>query len=121
MIPAIELDDSVDEKSDNDQITKLGATTDGSQDQENQNIGLKPNTDAANLAQEDNMWRIAEAQLRQDEKKRLLDAYYNILESKLGNLASSGTPKTLEQISAFIESESESFKTPESWAHFLAC
>lgn len=104
MIPTIRQDDRVDEKSDNDQNAELGAATDGSQDQENQNIGPKPNSSA----QEDSMWRIAETQLRQDKKKNeLLDAYYNILKSKVKDLDSSSTPKMLKQISAFIESESK--------------
>lgn len=107
MISAIMQDDRVDVNSDNDQNAELGAATDGSQDQENQNIGLKPNTDAADSPQ-DSMWKIAETQLRQDKKKNeLLDAYYNILKSKVKDLDSSSTPKMLKNISIFIESESK--------------
>ncbi|KAH9208496.1 hypothetical protein DL95DRAFT_479856 [Leptodontidium sp. 2 PMI_412] len=111
MIPAIRQDDRVDEKSDNDQNAQLGTATDGSQDQENQGIGLKPNTDAADSAQEDNMWKIAEDQLRQDKKENeLLDAYYDILKSKLNDFDSSNTSERQKQISAFIESESKIFE-----------
>ena len=57
------------------------------------------------------MWEIAETQLRQDKKKNeLLDAYYEILESKLEGLDRSSTPQKLKQISSFIESESKRFQ-----------
>ena len=112
IIPAIKQADKVDEKSDNDQNAELGATTDVSQDQENQNIGQKPNVDAADLAQEDDMWKIAEAQLRRDDKKKqLLDAYDTILKSKLEKgLEPAGTRERRKQISAFIESESKRYQ-----------
>ena len=128
MIPAIKLDDRVDEKSDNDQNiesddkenTELRAATDGSQ-QENQSNDLETNTDAADSAQEDNMWKIAEAQLRQDKKKKneLLDVYYTILKSKVKDLDSSNTPKMLKQISAFIESEAERFQDTSKLGAFF--
>ena len=57
IIPAIKLDGTLDEKSDNDQNAELGTATDGSQDQENQNIGLETKTDDADSAQEENMWK----------------------------------------------------------------
>jgi hypothetical protein len=102
-IPAIELDDEED--------VELGTATDGSQDQENENTELGTNTDTADSAQENDMWKIAEAQMRQDEKKKkLLDAYYNILRIKLReDLEPAGTPERQKQISAFIVSESKSF------------
>jgi hypothetical protein len=103
IIPAIELDD--------EEEAKLGAATDGSQDQEGENTELGTNVDAANSAQDNDMWKIAEAQLRRDKKnKKLLDAYYHILKSKLGeDLEPAGTPERQKQISAFIVSESKSF------------
>lgn len=117
-MPAI-LDDSPDDMSDNDQNiesddeenAELGASTDRSQNQENENTDPETNTYVADSAQEDDMWKIAEAQLRRDEeKKQLLDAYYEILKSKLKNdLEPSGTRGRQKQISAFIISESNSF------------
>ncbi|RDL30832.1 Uncharacterized protein BP5553_10177 [Venustampulla echinocandica] len=121
MIPAIKLGNRLDKKSDNDQNAELGAATDGSQDQENQNIGLKPNTDAADSAQEDNMWKIAEAQLRRDQKKnKLLDAYYDILKSKLKDLDSSNTSEKQKQISAFIESQSKTIQDANKLGKFTS-
>lgn len=121
IIPAIKLNDRLDEKSDNDQNAELGAATDGSQDQENQGIGLKPNTDAADSAQEDNMWKIAEAELRQDLKmNELLDAYYDILKSKLNDFDSSNTSERQKQISAFIESESKNFQDASKLGPFAS-
>ncbi|KAH6714372.1 hypothetical protein BKA61DRAFT_517572, partial [Leptodontidium sp. MPI-SDFR-AT-0119] len=121
IIPAIKLDDRLDDKSDNDQNAELGAATDGSQDQENQGIGLKPNTDAADSAQEDNMWKIAEDQLRHDKKENeLLDAYYDILKSKLNDFDSSNTSERQKQISAFIESESKIFEDASKLGPFAS-
>lgn len=118
-IPAIKLDDRLDEKSDDDQNvesddkdkTEVMAATDRFQLQEYQDKDLETNTDAADSGQEDDMWKIAEAQLRRDEKmNKLLDAYDEILKSKLKNLDSFSTPERQKQISAFIESKSESFQ-----------
>ncbi|OCK76743.1 hypothetical protein K432DRAFT_305689, partial [Lepidopterella palustris CBS 459.81] len=57
------------------------------------------------------MWKIAEAQLRRDEKKgKLLDAYYDILKSKLKeDLEPAGTRERQKQIYDFITSEFNSF------------
>jgi hypothetical protein len=117
-IPAIKLDNRLDDKSEDDQNvesddekdTELGASRGGSQDQENENTDLETNTDTADLAQEHDMWKIAEAELRQDKKKnKLLDAYYDILKSKLKkDLEPAGTPQRQKQISSFIVSESKS-------------
>jgi hypothetical protein len=118
-ILAVNLDDGLDQKSDDDQNievddnedAELGAAADGSQDQENQNTGPEMIEDDTTSAQEDNMWSIAETQLRQDqEKNKLLDAYYDILKSKLKDLDSSDTFERQKQISAFIESESNTFQ-----------
>jgi hypothetical protein len=120
-IPAIKLDGKLDDRlddrldvksnenqnveSDDDENAELGAAMDGSQDQENENA------DTADSAQENDMWKIAEAQLRQDKnKKKLLDAYYDILKFKLKeDLEPAGTPERQKQISAFIVSESMCF------------
>ena len=65
----------------------------------------------ADSTQKDNMWMIAEAQLRQDKKmNNLLDRYYDILKSKLKeDLKPAGTLERRNQISAFILSESNHF------------
>lgn len=116
-IPAIRLDNRLDDKSEDDQNveshdekdSELGASRGGSQDLENENTNLETNTEAADLAQEHDMWKIAEVELRQDKKKnKLLDAYYDILKSKLKkDLEPAGTHGRQKQISAFIVSESK--------------
>ena len=92
-------------EADDNQDAKLNAATDGPQHQGNENT----DPDAADLTEKDNMWMIAEAQLRQDKKKNdLLDRYYDILKSKLKeDLKPAGTPERRKQISAFIVSESK--------------
>jgi hypothetical protein len=100
---------------------KLGAVTNASHDGENQTADLVTNMDATDSAQEDDMWKIAEAQLRQDEKmNELLDAYYEILKSKLKDLDSLSTPERQKQISAFIESEAESFQDASKLGTFAS-
>jgi len=82
---------------------------DGSQDQ-NTNLEMETGVARADPAQD--MWTIAETQLRLDEKKnKLLDAYSDILNSKLDNVDCSSTPdkQKQKQISAFIDSEARSF------------
>jgi hypothetical protein len=81
------------------------------QDQKNKDTNLEPKTDAT---EDDDMWKIAEDQLREDQNKRkLLDAYYDILRSKSGaKLEPAGTPKRKEQICTFIVSESK--RLPDS-------
>jgi hypothetical protein len=98
------LDDELDDWQDADQ----DAATVMSQDQANENSG----PDAADLTREYDTWKIAEIQLRQDKKKRkLLDAYYDILKSKLNEkLEPAGTPERKRQISAFIDSESKNIQ-----------
>jgi hypothetical protein len=127
-IPAIELDDKLNDKLDDNQNielddeedAELGAATDGSQDQENENTELGTNADAADSAEENDMWKIAEAQLRRDKKKKkLLDAYYDILKFKLReDLEPAGTPERQKQISAFIVSESKSFHDTSKLGRF---
>jgi hypothetical protein len=100
---------------------ELGATVDCSQDQESENNHGETNTGAANWAQED-MWKIAEVELRRDRtKKKLLDAYYDILKSKLKeDLEPAGTPERQKQLSVFILSESKSFRDPDKSAKFAS-
>jgi hypothetical protein len=125
-IPAINLDDRLDDdqnvESDDEEDAELGTATDGSQYQENENTGPETNIDAADSAQEDEMWKIAEAQIRRDKKKnKLLDAYYGILKSKLKeDLEPAGTPERQKQISEFIESESKSFHDTSKLGDFAS-
>jgi hypothetical protein len=108
-VSASVLDDKLNNKSDEGQSAEQDAATVKSQDQENEK---NSDPDAADLNQNYDTWKIAEVQLRQDKTKRkLLDAYYDILKSKLnGDLEPAGTPERQKQISAFIVSESKSFQ-----------
>jgi hypothetical protein len=93
-IPAIKLDDRLDGKSDGDQNVES-----------------------------DDMWEIAKDQLRQDEKmNKLLDAYYDILNSKLKDLETSGNTErqTQKQVSTFIVSVSESFRDTSKLGTFAS-
>lgn len=79
------------------------------QDQKNEDTNLETKTDATVSKKDDDMWKIAEDQLREDQNNRkLLDAYYNILEEKSRvNLEPAGTLERKEQICTFIVSESK--------------
>jgi hypothetical protein len=115
-------DDNQNVESDDDEDAELDAATDMSQDQENANTDPEANTNAAGSAQENDMWKIAEAQLRLDKKQtELLDAYYDILKSKLKkDVNPAGTPDRQEQISAFIMSESEGFNDTSKLGKFAS-
>jgi hypothetical protein len=107
----VRSDDKPDNKLDEVQDAEQEATV-KSQDQEIENS----DPDAADLTRDYDAWKIAEVQLRRDEKNRkLLDAYYDILKSKLTEgLEPAGTPERRKQISTFIESESEKFQNTNS-------
>jgi len=126
VVPAVKLDGELDNRpddnqnveSDDDEDAELDAATDRSRDQENANT----DPDAAGSAQENDMWKIAEAQLRLDKKQReLVDAYYDILKSKLKkDLNPAGTPERQKQISAFIMSESKGFHNTSKLGKFAS-
>lgn len=81
------------------------------QHQESRRFGPETNTAKADNTQEDDMWTIAEAQLRRDKKaNKILDAYTEILKSKLKDIDSPSILERQRQISAFIESESKKFQ-----------
>jgi hypothetical protein len=91
----ITLDDNLDDSSE------------GGQDAEQ---------DTPDLARQYDTWKIAEDKLRQDKKKRkLLDAYYEILKSKLNeDLQPAGTSARRNQLCAFIVSESKNLQDPKN-------
>jgi hypothetical protein len=130
VVPAVKLDGKPDNRpddnqnveSDDDKDAELDATTDRSRDQEKANTDPETNTDAADSAEENDMWKIAEDQLRQDEKQtELLDAYYDILKSKLKkDLNPAGPPERQKQISAFIVSESKGFHDTSKLGKFAS-
>ncbi|CZR53464.1 uncharacterized protein PAC_03342 [Phialocephala subalpina] len=111
-------DDNQNVESDDDEDAELDAATGRSRDQENSNT----DPDAAGSAQENDMWKIAEAQLRLDKKQtELLDAYYDILKSKLKkDLNPAGTLERQKQISAFIVSESKGFRDTSKLGKFAS-
>jgi hypothetical protein len=73
-------------------------------------------TDPTDSNGDNDMWKIAEDQLRNDPKmKEILDAYYGILKWKSDvNLEPAGTPERKKQICNFIDSEHK--KLPDSSA-----
>lgn len=78
---------------------------------DNASASAGANTQLTNSVQEDDMWKSAEAELRQDKKmNKLIDAYYEIMDAKLKNLNSVSTPERQKQISDFIESESQTLQ-----------
>jgi len=115
-------DDNQNVESDDGEDAELDAATDRPRDQENANTDPETNTDAAGSAQENNMWKIAEAQLRLDkDQAKLLDAYYDILKSKLKkDLNPAGSPERQKQISAFIESQYEGFHDTSKLGNFAS-
>ena len=78
------------------------------QDHESKESKLEMKTTATNSSKDDDMWMMAETQLRKDQAmSKILDTYYDILNSKIGaKLERVGTTNRQQQICNFIDSES---------------